>query len=163
MTVPALAAPDEGAAETPSGIDGDGPDPWERPLPADLDGSPLDRLTGLRPVTAGPGEVTVVLPATRWLCAPPPDRVQGGAVATLADAALTGAIHTADTGAARFEPVELKLNFLRPLASDGREARAHGRLVHGGRRIAVARAEVLDADGRLIAVATGSAVAASPA
>jgi uncharacterized protein (TIGR00369 family) len=55
-------------------------------------------------------------------------------------------------------PVDLKVNYLRPLAADGRLARAHGRVVHSGRRIAVAAAEVSDADGRPIAVATGSAM-----
>ena len=89
----------------------------------------------------------------------PPGRVQGGAVALLADAAITAAVRNAEADAPPFQPVELKLNFLRPLASDGRRARAHGRLVHGGRRTAVAGAEVSDADGRMIAVASGSAVA----
>jgi hypothetical protein len=50
-------------------------------------------------------------------------------------------------------------------ATDARPARTP-KLIHDGRRIAVAGAEVVDADGRLIAVATGSAVSggsASPA
>jgi uncharacterized protein (TIGR00369 family) len=169
VLVPALAAPDEpDGGPAPDEPDGgpapdaaEGPDPWERPLTPDAELPPLGRLTGLRPLAAARGETTFVLPATRWLCAPPPGRVQGGAVATLADAAVTAAIRSAgtDADAARFHPVELKLNFLRPLASDGRDARAHGRLIHGGRRTAVASAEVADAGGRVIAVATGSAVA----
>jgi uncharacterized protein (TIGR00369 family) len=61
--------------------------------------------------------------------------------------------------ASRFVPLELKLNYLRPLLCDGREAQAQATLVHGGRRTAVARAEVSDADGRTIAVASGSAFA----
>lgn len=152
-------------------------DPWQRPLPegepggADVlselareiagtrDPAPISRLTGLRPVVAIRGEVTFALPATGWLCAPPPGRVQGGAVAVLADAAITGAIRTTEPGAGRYVPVELKLNYLRPLPSDGRLARAHARLIHAGRRVAVAGAEVVDADGRAIAVASGSAVA----
>ncbi len=160
VTVPALAAPDEphdaSRAAAPAA---DGPDPWERALTPDDAQSPLARLTGLSPVAATPGEAAFVLPATRWLCAPPPGRVQGGAVAMLADAAITAAVRNAQADAAPFQPVELKLNFLRPLASDGRRARAHGRLIHGGRRTAVAGAEVSDADGRMIAVASGSAVA----
>lgn len=160
VALPALAAPDEpGGAGTPGDEPSGGPDPWERPLTGDDGLPPLGRLTGLRQVEASGGEATFVLPATRWLCAPPPGRVQGGAVATLAGAALTAAIRTTEAGGPPFHPVELKLNFLRPLASDGRLARAHGRLIHGGRRTAVAGAEVLDADGRVIAVATGSAVA----
>jgi uncharacterized protein (TIGR00369 family) len=164
VTLPALTTPAQpgDAAHAPDPAAPDQPDPWERPLPADAgcsDPPPLSRLTGLRPLAAAPGEATFALPATRWLCAPPPGRVQGGAVAMLAEAAVTAAIQAAEPGAGRFEAVELKLNYLRPLASDDREAHAHGRLIHSGRRIAVASAEVVDADGRAIAVATGSAVA----
>jgi uncharacterized protein (TIGR00369 family) len=137
-----------------------GLDPWERPAPAATAGrpSPLQRLTGLRAVAVAHGEATLALPTTPWLCAPPPGRVQGGAVATLAEAAMTAAIRGASPGAGHFTPIELKLNYLRPLPSDGREARAHARVIHAGRRIAVAGADVVDADGRPIAVASGSAL-----
>lgn len=133
----------------------DGPDPWERPCPD----AGLSRLTGLTAMAIAPGEAAFALPATRWLCAPPPGRVQGGAVAMLAGAALDAAMQTAAPAGNRFVPMELKLNYLRPLASDGRTATARATLVHGGRRTAVARAEVADADGRAIAVASGSAIA----
>ncbi|HXZ71147.1 MAG TPA: PaaI family thioesterase, partial [Streptosporangiaceae bacterium] len=162
VTLPRLAAPEEADGDDAAGDAAEGRDPWERPLTPGHALPPLGRLTGLRAVAAARGEATFVLPATRWLCAPPPGRVQGGAVATLADAAITAAIRTAEPGADRFAPVELHLNFLRPLASDGRDARADGRLLRAGRRTAVASAEVLDADGRVIAVATGSAVAGAP-
>jgi uncharacterized protein (TIGR00369 family) len=119
----------------------------------------LEHLTGLAPAAASPGEASFVLPASRWLCAPPLGRVQGGVVAVLAEAALSGAITTVAANPAGFDSLELKLNYLRPLASDGREARADGRVIHAGRRIAVASSEVVDADGRPIAFATGSAVA----
>jgi uncharacterized protein (TIGR00369 family) len=138
-----------------SGADADGPDPWQRAAPD----AGLGRLTGLRARAVAPGEAIFVLPATRWLCAPPPGRVQGGAVAMLAGAAIDAAMQTAAPAGHRFTTLELKLNYLRPLASDGREATAHATLVHGGRRTAVARAEVADADGRAIAVASGSAIA----
>lgn len=163
VTVPALTAPRApgDVRDAPDPGLSDQPDPWERPLPVPADAgrsapAPLSLLTGLRPLGAARGEATFALPATRWLCAPPPGRVQGGAVATLADAAVTAAM-----SGERFVPVELKLNYLRPLASDDREARAHGRLIHEGRRIAVASAEVVDADGRPVAVASGSAIAGS--
>jgi uncharacterized protein (TIGR00369 family) len=148
---PAVDAP--GAAH-PTEVDA-GPDPWERPSPD----AGLSRLTGLTAMAIAPGEAAFSLPATRWLCAPPPGRVQGGAVAMLAGAAIDAAMQTAAPAQSRFAPLELKLNYLRPLASDGREATAHATLVHGGRRTAVARAEVADADGRAIAVASGSAIA----
>jgi uncharacterized protein (TIGR00369 family) len=132
-----------------------GPDPWERPAPE----AGLEQLTGLRRTADAGVDVTFALPATRWLCAPPPGRAQGGAVAMLAGAAIAAAVQTSAPPGARFAPLELKLNYLRPLASDGREARARATLVHGGRRVAVARADVSDADGRAIAVASGSAIA----
>lgn len=133
----------------------DGPDPWQR---ATADAG-LDRLTGLTPLAIAPGEAIFTLPATGWLAAPPPGRVQGGVVAMLAGAAIDAAMQTAAPAGHRFTTLELKLNYLRPLACDGREASAHATLVHGGRRTAVARAEVTDADGRAIAVASGSAIA----
>jgi uncharacterized protein (TIGR00369 family) len=154
------AAHHAGGRPPASAADDGSPDPWERPAPAP-DGLPagaLTPLTGLHPVSASDGEATFALPATRWLCAPPPGRAQGGTVALLAGAAITAAILTAPPGA-DFVPVELKLNYLRPLASDGRLAHAHARVIHAGRRMAVARAEVTDADGRPIAVASGSAIA----
>lgn len=136
-------------------------DPWERPAPPALAPvPPLSLLTGLRCVTLASGRATCELPATPWLTAPPPGRVQGGAVAMLADAAISAAISSAAPEGVRFRAVEIKLNYVRPLASDGRTARADARLVHGGRRTAVGEARVHDADGRLIALATGSAVAA---
>jgi uncharacterized protein (TIGR00369 family) len=132
-----------------------GPDPWEWTDPA----PGLSRLTGLTAMAVAPGEAAFALPATPWLCAPPPGRVQGGVVAMLAGAAMDAAMQTAAPPESRFVSLELKLNYLRPLASDGREATAHASLVHGGRRTAVARVEVTDADGRAIAVASGSAIA----
>jgi uncharacterized protein (TIGR00369 family) len=84
--------------------------------------------------------------------------VQGGGVALLAEAALSAAIQTRIPAGTAMAPIDLKVNYLRPLLSDGRMASAEGRVIHAGRRIAVANSEVTDADGRRIAVATGSAM-----
>jgi uncharacterized protein (TIGR00369 family) len=80
-------------------------------------------------------------------------------VAVLAEAAMTAAARTAAAPDTQFSPVELKLNYLRPLVADGREARARAHVVNAGRRFVVTGAEVRDADERLIAVASGSAMA----
>lgn len=165
-------APSTPTADEPVGDD---PDPWERQPPPPPDTSqapselglleaqldeelmaPLQYLTGLAVTELAEGEATFSLPTVGWLCAPPPGRVQGGVVATLADAAIAGAIRTTLPPGTSFTPVELKLNYLRPLATDGREARAQARLLHAGRRIAVGQADVMDADGRAVAVASGS-------
>ncbi len=133
-----------------------GPDPWERePAPSGLAAPPLYYFTGLEATGASAGEAQFALPANPWFCAPPPGRVQGRVVALLADAALSGAVRSATPAGVSFTPLELKLNYLRPLCSDGREARARGRLIHSGRRIAVMSAEVRDADGVQVAFASG--------
>jgi uncharacterized protein (TIGR00369 family) len=159
-------SPDEpgSAAATETAEANGSPDPWQRAAPAWEPGHegapPLWHLTGLHAVMAQDEAAIYALPATGWLCAPPPGRVQGGAVAILAEAAMTAAARTAAPADTQFSPVELKLNYLRPLAADGREARAHARVVNAGRRFVVTGAEVRDADERLIAVASGSAMAA---
>ena len=147
----AEAGPDAGPG--PDAEEGLDPWQWASPDPG------LSRLTGLNAMAVAPGEAAFALPATRWMCAPPPGRVQGGAVAMLAGAAIDAAMQTVAPPHSQFVPLEIKLNYLRPLASDGREATAHATLIHGGRRTAVARADVADADGRAIAVASGSAIA----
>jgi uncharacterized protein (TIGR00369 family) len=158
------------------------PDPWERApqgevvsqevwdrlsglevmrtrLAGELGGSaPIAQLTGLRLQAVSEGGATFVMPATEWLTAPPPGRVQGGAVALLAETALSAAIQTALPAKTALAPIDLKVNYLRPLASDGREATARGTVAHAGRRIAVAHADVHDADGKPVALATGSAM-----
>ncbi|HEY2260031.1 MAG TPA: PaaI family thioesterase [Solirubrobacteraceae bacterium] len=178
VTLPAGGLP-MSAGEVPQAGDGDGPDPWERPaagaaidesawaqasgleilsarIAGEVPAAPLEVLTGVAPAAASRGQAAFTLPASRWFCAPPPGRVQGGVVALLADAAIAGALETTGAPGVRFRPVDLKVNYLRPLASDGRQARAEAKSVHAGRRIAVAGAELVDADGRPIAVATGS-------
>ncbi len=188
MMQPALAlepsaAPDsalDGAPDDEVGQD-ESPDPWQRQprgavldqaewdtrsgleiLEAQLAGQlptpPIHHLTGLHLTDAADGWATFALPASGWLCAPRPGRVQGGGVALLAEAALSTAIQTKLPATVALAPIDLKVNYLRPLVADGRIATARGTVVHAGRRIAVANAEVKDADGRPIAVATGSAM-----
>jgi uncharacterized protein (TIGR00369 family) len=161
---------------------GDGtPDPWERPrmgdiLPQDvwermtglevlaaqlrgeLPGPPIHHLTGLSVVEAAERQATFAMPASEWLCAPIRDRVQGGAVALLAEAGCSGAIQTIVPARTALAPIDLKINYLRPLAADGGVATARGRVLHSGRRVAVATAEVVDAADRPVALATGSAM-----
>ena len=170
----------------------DGPDPWQRPALGEvlaqdvwermtglevlraltndeLPPPPIQELTGLRATEAAERQATFAMPASEWLCAPIPGRVQGGAVAMLAEAGLSGAIQTTVPARTALAPIDLKVNYLRPLPADGRLATAAGRVLHSGRRVAVATAEVVGADGRPVAVATGSgmllpgrAVALSP-
>lgn len=123
----------------------------------ELPSPPTRHLFGLRLAEASRGQATFVLPASQWLC-PPSGKVQGGVLAMLADAALSGAITTLKPAGAATATIDLKVNFLRPAPADGRDLVARGEVDHAGRSIAVAHAEVVNADGKQIALATGSAV-----
>jgi uncharacterized protein (TIGR00369 family) len=127
-------------------------------LAGELPWPPIHHLTGLTLDAASCDETSFTMPASEWLCAPARARVQGGAVALLAESALSSAIQTKLAPGTALAPIDLKVNYLRPLAADGRRALARGRVVHAGRRIAVASADVVDADGKPVAVATGSAM-----
>jgi uncharacterized protein (TIGR00369 family) len=177
---PPPTAPSE-ARDTPARGEAPGPDPWQRPalgeilpqsiwermsglevlqaqLAGELPAPPIHHLTGLTLIAAATSEAMFEMPAGEWLCAPPRGRVQGGATALLAEAALSAAIQTTVPAATALAPIDVKLNYLRPLAADGRPARARGRVLHLGRRLAVASSEVQDADGKAVALATGSAM-----
>jgi uncharacterized protein (TIGR00369 family) len=173
--------PDGPVPPPPEPVVYDTPDPWQREpsgqvidqhtwdrmtglemleatIAGELPAPPIHHLTGIAVRLVADGEATVVMPASRWLCAPPPGRLQGGMVATIAETALSAAIQTTLPAGTALAPVDLKVNFLRPAAADDRELVARGEVKHRGRRIAVANAEVLDADGRRVALATGSAM-----
>jgi uncharacterized protein (TIGR00369 family) len=103
------------------------------------------------------GQATFALPASEWLC-PPTGKVEGGVIAMLADAALGAAIMTVTPAATAMASIDLKVNFLRPGIADGRELLARGTVAHAGRTIVVAHSEVVNADGKRVALATGSAL-----
>ena len=184
MQPEAVPAIDPGAPSGPVLYEDDGQhgaDPWRRPaagtileqdvwermsglevLRAQLEGRlgapPIHHLMGLELIAAEPGQAQCTMPATEWLCAPARRRVQGGAVAVLTEAALSAAILTTLPPRTALAPIDLKVNYLRPLRADGRYATSHGVVVHAGRRMAVAHATALDGDGKQVAVATGSAM-----
>jgi uncharacterized protein (TIGR00369 family) len=153
-------------------------DPFERPatgsvLPAEvwteLDGieiqrrlmygelppSPLSELFGIRRVDVGNGRASIVAPATEWL-ASPALRLYGGALALLADTALTAAVQTTTPAGTAVAPLDLKLQFLRPLKPDGRDITTRATVVHRGRTMAVASAEVIGPEGKIAALATST-------
>ncbi|MFN2590890.1 MAG: PaaI family thioesterase [Actinomycetota bacterium] len=158
----------------------DTPDPYLRPSPgsivpqevwdrhsglevmrAHLDGDlpppPIHFLTGLRPTAAEEGAATFVLPATEWLCSPL-NRLEGGAIAMVAETALITAVMTTLERRTSFAPFDLKVNFLRPVKPDGRDLTARGTVLHRGKTLAVASSEVLNAEGKPVAIASGTSM-----
>jgi uncharacterized protein (TIGR00369 family) len=128
-----------------------------RQMRGELPPPPIHHLTGMRPTEAGEGTVTFAMPASEWL-ASPAARLQGGTIAMLADAAMLNAVMTTTPAGTAIAGLDLKTNFLRPVPPDGRDLTARAEVVHSGRTIAIARAEVANAEGKAVLLATGSAM-----
>lgn len=119
---------------------------------------PIANLLGIMPVAADDGMTRWTMPATEWMCSPVQGRLYGGLIAYLAGTAIESAVQTIVPAATAFATLDLKVFFLRPVAPDGRDLHASGSVVHRGRTIAIGNSEVRDADGKLVALATGSAM-----
>jgi len=118
---------------------------------------PVSHLTGIHPTAVDVGEATFRLPLSGWLRAPH-GNVQGGVIALVADHAITCAIQSTVPAGAGYGSLDLKVNFIRPVPADGTHLESRGRILTRGRRTAVATADVVNAEGKTVAVATGSAV-----
>jgi acyl-CoA thioesterase len=129
----------------------------EGTIAEELPAPPSNHLFGLRPTAASEGACTFVMPAHGWL-ASPTGFVEGGATAFLADCALGGAVQTTAPAGTAIAPTDLRVQFLRPVPTDGTTLTAVARVVHRGRGFAAARAEVTNEAGKLVALAGASAL-----
>jgi uncharacterized protein (TIGR00369 family) len=68
------------------------------------------------------------------------------------------AVETTAPAGTALAGLDLKVNYLRPVLPDGRDLTAHASVIHAGRTLVITRAEVENADGRPVALATGSAM-----
>ena len=171
--------PDEEPAHEPA--DHGSPDPFERPPPdegvlgqevwAELPGLEIVRrqiagelprpaihaLTGLAPTEVSEGRASAVMPASEWLNSPA-RRLQGGAITMLADFTMLIAVLTTAPAGVAIAGLDLKVNFLRPVAGDGRDLTARAEIEHAGRTLAITRGAVENADGKPVMLSTGSAM-----
>lgn len=85
--------------------------------------------------------------------------MHGGAIATLIDTVVVPAIGTGLPKGSEWSTIELHVQFHRPLLSD---AVAEGWIVRRGRSVAFTRAEVVDAEGRLVASGTATYMVKTP-
>jgi uncharacterized protein (TIGR00369 family) len=118
---------------------------------------PIHHLTGLRAVEVGDGEAVVALPCSKWLSTSA-GTIQGGFTAMLAESAMTGAAFTTAAPDTAVAPLDFKVNYLRPVFPDGNDLTARARILHRGRTLVVAAAEITNAEGKQVALATGSSM-----
>lgn len=133
----------------------------ERQIAGELPPPPVHFLTGIRPTAVSEGRASMEMPASEWLNSPA-GRLQGGTITMLADAAMAiAALSTAPAGTA-IAGLDLKINFLRPGLADGRPLFATAEVEHSGRTLAVTRARIANAEGKPVALATGSSMYLPP-
>lgn len=114
---------------------------------------PIADFMGFKVVRAEKGRIVIEM-TTREEMFNSVGAVQGGMVTTIADASMGMAavtllddVHTAAT-------VELKINFIR--APGLAKLTATGRIVHQGRKLMMAEADVVNDEGKLIAKASST-------
>ena len=126
-------------------------------IAGDLPRPSVYKLTGLCLTDAAEGTATVELPCSRWLSTSA-GTIQGGFTAMLAESAMgAAAFSTVEAGTA-IASLDLKVNYLRPVFPDGRAIVANARILHQGRTLAVVTVEITNAEGKLVAIATGSSM-----
>lgn len=130
---------------------------WRRCVAGELPRPPIYHLTGAQPVAAGEGTTTWTMPASPWLCSPT-GFVEGGFLVYLADSAIATASSTLVPAGTASAPIDITVKFVRPAPPDGRDLTAVGRVVNHGRSISVATADIVNADGKLVATAIGSSM-----
>jgi uncharacterized protein (TIGR00369 family) len=82
--------------------------------------------------------------------------VHGGLVCTLADSVVGCAVHTTLEAGVAYTSIDLNVSYLRPVSVASGRLRAIGTVTKPGRRVAFASAEVLDAQGKVVATATST-------
>jgi uncharacterized protein (TIGR00369 family) len=126
-------------------------------ISGELPRPPIYHLTGLRLVEAGEGETVVVLPCSKWLSTSA-GTIQGGFTAMLAESAMTSAAFSTAPADTAVATLDFKVNYLRPVFPDGNDMTARARILHRGRTLVVAAAELTNAEGKKVALATGSSM-----
>jgi uncharacterized protein (TIGR00369 family) len=115
--------------------------------------APIAALVGLSIAEVDPGRVVMRLTPAEYHYNPI-GSVHGGILATLLDSVMGCAVHSTLPKGRGYTSLEIKVNYVRAVTGDSGELSAEGRIVHGGRRSAVAEGKVVDAKGRLCATAS---------
>lgn len=117
----------------------------------EIDAPPITRLTGMVVTEAAEGTCTFTMPAHEHLCSPL-KTIQGGTIAMLADHTMLCAVQTTGGRRTVYFPVDLKVNFLRPVFPDGKLLTARATILHRGKSVAVAQSEIVNEEGKRVAL-----------
>ena len=120
----------------------------------DVPPAPIALLMDFRPAELEEGRVVFAgTPDERHYN--PIRTVHGGYAATLLDSAMGCAVHSTLAAGVGYTTLDLQVRYVRPMTSATGEVRAEGRVLHAGRRQAVAEGRLVGAaDGKLLAHGT---------
>ena len=123
----------------------------------DMQFGPVGILAGARAASVSDGEYEAQMPASPWFSAGMPT-MYGGVIAWAMDSVMNGAIYSSLEPGAVNANMDMKVRFLRPAFLDMSLLTIRSEVVHRGRTVRTARAEMTDANGKRIALATASAM-----
>ncbi|CAM4454002.1 PaaI family thioesterase [Nocardia ninae] len=124
-----------------------------------MEGRPpfIGDLLGMEVDLLEQGKVVFAL-RTRPDFANPLGTTHGGICATLLDSVMGCAVHSTLEAGVGYSTLELKINYIRAVPTDGQRLTATGTTIHVGRTTATAEGRVVDEQGRLVAHATTTCV-----
>jgi uncharacterized protein (TIGR00369 family) len=144
-----------GLQETP--ITEDEIEAFGRTIAGELPRPPICRLLGMSLPEVEEGRMTVTVPASPWYTSPA-SSIYGGLTALLLEIVSSGAVGTTLPAEHSCAPLDMKVQYLRPWLADGARCTVGAEVIHRGRTMAVTRAEIRNGDGKIVALATGSAL-----
>jgi uncharacterized protein (TIGR00369 family) len=115
--------------------------------------APLMVFAGLTLTEVGEGTAAVAMPASPWF-SQAFGRVFGGMITLLLEYTSTCACLSTVPAATSFAPLDLKVNFLRPVLPNGSILTAKATVIHRGRSVALIASEVMNEEGKVVAVAS---------
>jgi uncharacterized protein (TIGR00369 family) len=117
-------------------------------------GVPIGQTLGFHVIEVSPGEAVLTgSPDARFYNLI--GSIHGGWAASILDTAMALAILSTLDAVHDFTTLDIKVNYVRPIQA-GTAVRAEGRVLHGGRRVALSEAKLVDASGKLLAHATST-------
>ncbi|MFM9886864.1 MAG: PaaI family thioesterase [Burkholderiales bacterium] len=114
---------------------------------------PMANTLGFRLIEIGPGRAVFEGEAGMGHYNPL-GVVHGGWAATLLDSCLGCAVHTLLPKGVGYTTLEVKVNFVRAIATGVGPLQAIGTVIHSGRQVATAEARLVDPTGKLFAHGT---------
>jgi uncharacterized protein (TIGR00369 family) len=110
-------------------------------------------LLGMRIAEVEEGRVVFALDPAEYHYNPM-GSVHGGILATLLDSAMGSAVQSLAPAGVGYTTLEFKVNFVRSVTEVTGTVYAEGRIIHRGKRTAIAEGRLVDATGTLYANAT---------